>query len=204
VRSGGIVGNGRADFGRRHVRIAIANAPRAIPVVMPNAIHASVLTGIERSGVERHRPPRPPPGPWRSGPNVAAWSLPAWSGACLGVPPPRPHERTARAAERILVVMTEGLHHLRGYERELIRRDADLGFRFVRRPRLCWFCSRREGKATREHVFPMWLLNRLRAEDDFFTPTHLDRYGRPISTRVPIPASNSWPDACAPSATAVG
>lgn len=78
----------------------------------------------------------------------------------------------------------------RAYDRELRARGAKLGVRVQEEPPFCWFCPSEKGKQSNEHIFPNWLLDRLDAREEEFTPAHFDHEFRLISYRGPFSASS--------------
>lgn len=78
----------------------------------------------------------------------------------------------------------------RAYDRELRERGARLGVRIREEPPFCWFCPSEKGRLSNEHIFAKWLLDRLDANSEEFTPAHFDHQLRLISYRGPLTATS--------------
>ena len=76
----------------------------------------------------------------------------------------------------------------RAYDRQLIARGARLAYRVAEEVPFCWLCPAESGRRAKEHIFALSLQRALKAEEEQFTPTHVDSLGRVVSARQTIPA----------------
>ncbi len=74
----------------------------------------------------------------------------------------------------------------RNYDRELEQKGIRLGDRVIEPQPFCWMCSAKFGRRAKEHIFPLWLVDELKARGEKLSPSHYDRLGRLVSARGPM------------------
>lgn len=77
----------------------------------------------------------------------------------------------------------------RAYDEGLRARAVTLAYRVDEPTPPCWLCDSNVGPRAKEHIFPRWLVAKLKAENHIFEPSHYDVLGNLISSRGPVPAA---------------